>query len=163
MTTEWTLPSIISQFAEDGGETAHISWTDQFPISTTGFLMHIARAPRHDIQMKTYYLKLTGFNFRNLPTTLSGVEMRITARRRGRIMNETIQLCIGNRVSDNRATLHIEPVEVFGGATDLWSMKDLSLVDVADSNFGVVVRLQSHTHWPHKDAAIVDAVELRIH
>jgi hypothetical protein len=125
--------------------------------------MHIARAPRHDIQMKTYYLKLTGFNFCNLPTTLSGVEMRITARRRGRIMNETIQLCIGNRVSDNRATLNIEPIEVFGGETDLWSMKDLSLVDVADSNFGVVIRLQSHTHWPHKDSAIVDAVELRIH
>ena len=78
-------------------------------------------------------------------------------------MNETIQLCIGNRVSDNRATLNIEPIEVFGGETDLWSMKDLSLVDVADSNFGVVIRLQSHTHWPHKDSAIVDAVELRIH
>ena len=80
MTTNWTLPRTITQYAEVGGEDAHVSWqeTDDFhglkdldgkSVRTTRDLIHIAREPRHDLTEKTYYLKLTNFNFVNLPTT----------------------------------------------------------------------------------------------
>jgi hypothetical protein len=85
MTTTWTLPNTVVQYAEQGGEAAHVSWleTDNFAglksvdgksVRTSRDLVHIAREPRHDTTEKTYYLKLTNFNFVNLPTTLSGIE-----------------------------------------------------------------------------------------
>ena len=54
MTTNWTLPRTITQYAEVGGEDAHVSWqeTDDFhglkdldgkSVRTTRDLIHIAR------------------------------------------------------------------------------------------------------------------------
>ena len=68
MTTNWTLPTNVIQYAEEGGEDAHISWleTNNFhslkdfdgkSVRTTRDLVHIARDPRHDTLQKTYYLK----------------------------------------------------------------------------------------------------------
>ena len=162
MTTAWTAPTLFSQYAEEGAESVHVPWDDKL-TSTNGCLEHIARSPKHDIRTKTYYLKATGFTFQNLPGTLSGVELRLSVKRRGRVTDETIELCVGDRRSENQATLELAPTKTYGGQTNLWSMANLSLADVEDSNFGVVIRFQAHPHWPHKDAAFIDAVELRIH
>ena len=137
MTTAWTSPTIITQYAEEGAESVHVPWVNtSMPLSTNGSLEHIARSPKHDIRTKTYYLKFTGFNFENLPQTISGIELKLDVSRRGRVTDETV---------------------------DLWAMENLLLTDVEDNNFGVVIRFQSHPHWPHKDHAFVNAVELRIH
>lgn len=174
MTTNWTLPRIVTQYAEEGGEEAHITWlnTNDFyslknldgrSIKTSKELVHIARDPRHDYTQKTYYLKVTDFNFNSLPETLTGIEMRLTMNRGGRITDDTIQLCLnGALVGDNQASLTLDPIKVYGGEDLLWNT-NLTLADIQDPSFGIVLRFQSHPNWPHKSSPLIDAVELRIH
>ena len=174
MTTNWTLPRTITQYAEVGGEDAHVSWqeTDDFhglkdldgkSVRTARDLIHIAREPRHDLTEKTYYLKLTNFNFVNLPATLSGIEIKLSMNRLGRITDETIQLCRNNElVGDNHASLNLDLIKIYGSETDNWNT-NLTMSDIQNSSFGVVIRFQSHPNWPHKSSPLIDAVELRIH
>lgn len=175
MTTYWTLPTIVSQYAEPGAELAHVPWNeiDNFSsikslngksIQTTLPLLHIARSPKLDVRMKTYYIRATGFDFQNLPSVISGVEARLTSNRQGRIVDDTIQLCLDTvLIGDNQATAPIVPVKIYGSSADLWNTAALTLSDVQSTAFGIVVRLQSHHDWPHKDPAFIDAIELRIH
>ena len=174
MTTNWTLPTNVIQYAEEGGEDAHISWleTNNFhslkdfdgkSVRTTRDLVHIARDPRHDTLQKTYYLKLTGFNFSNLPGTLAGIEMRLSINRYGRITDDTIQLCYNNvLIGDNHASLNLNLIKIYGSETDNWNT-NLTMSDIQNSSFGVAIRFQSHPNWPHRSSPLIDAVELRIH
>ena len=175
MTTAWTFPTIISQYPEEGGEDAHIMWNedngldelksnDGRSIQTNGTLHHIARSPKHDLRNKTYYIQATGFNFSNIPEVISGIEVRLNVRRYGRATDDTIQLCLNETpIGDNRATLEINPIKVYGSETDLWSTLELTPADLLDSTFGIVFRFQAHPHWPHRDPVLVDSVEMRIH
>lgn len=175
MTTYWTVPTIVSQYAEEGAELVHVRWNDKNDfegiqnldgraIQTMNDLVHIARSPKHDIRNKTYYIKVSRFNFENLPEVISGIELRLTARRAGRIVDETVQLYMGNGiVGENKATLSIDHTKTYGSPTDKWGIEDLSILDPMDLSFGVVIRLQSHPAWPHRDPAFIDCVELRIH
>jgi hypothetical protein len=174
MTTPWTLPTSIIQYAELGAEEHHIPWdstndfqelysTDQQWLKTTRDLLHIARSPKIDITTKTYYLRLTGFNFTNLPVTLSGIAVRVSGNRRGRITDDTVQLCLQDAgMGENRANLDLNPKKVYGNDTDLWDTQ-LSIDNIQDPSFGVIVRLQSHKHYPHKDSAYLDSVEVQIY
>lgn len=170
MTTAWTNPTIIEQYSEPGAESVHISWKDEELIAVTspdleslglnGTLTHIARSPKYDITNKTWFIRATGYNFINLPATISGIELRLTARRAGRITDETIQLCSNSvLIGENRANLSVDPTKVYGGSSDLWSASGITV----DATLGVVVRFQSHPHYPHKDSAYLQALELRIH
>jgi hypothetical protein len=174
MTTEWTIPTIISQYSD--AADVHIPWDDSKGYSaiqnkndkeslvTNGSLTHLARSPKTDLQSKTYFLKLQGFNFVNLPAVLSGIEFKLTANRSGRITDETIQLCLGDSlIGDNNADLILDPIKIYGGSTDLWNTINLSITDIQNQNFGVVLRFQSHPKFPHRDGAYINAVELRIH
>jgi len=173
MTTEWTLPTIFSQYAEEGAETAHVAWDGNFDalrnldsrsIQSVGTLIHIARSPKLDIRNKTYYIRATGFNFRNLPNILSGIEVRLNSRRYGRATDDVVQLCLDEEfIGENQATESIAPQKIYGGTDLLWSTQNLSLADIQNETFGIVIRFQAHPHWPHKDPVLVDAVEIRIH
>ena len=176
MTTEWTFPTIISQYPEPEAESAHIQWDDskgyyaiqnrddKQSLMTNGTLYHFSRSPKTDIRTKTYFLKVQGFNFLNLPVVLSGIELRLSTNRFGRITDETIQLCMGNELlGDNLADLILDPIKVYGSGTHLWNIKNLSITDIQNPNFGVVIRFQSHPQYPHRDGAYINAVELRIH
>jgi hypothetical protein len=126
-------------------------------------LLHISRDPRHDIVEKTYFLRVSNFNFSSLPSTLSGIETRITANRYGRLTDDTVQLCLnGELIGDNQATLDLSPIKTYGSNESLWSTT-LSMSDIQNSSFGVVVRLKSHPSWPHKCSALIDAIEIRVH
>lgn len=174
MTSNWALPNTISQYAEEGAESAHISWEeiDNFSalktldgrsVKTISDLVHIARDPKADIRQKTYFLKLTNFNFVNLPTVLSGIEVKISMKRYGRITDDTIQLTFNNQsVGINQANLDLSPIKLYGGENSLWD-STLSVADIANPSFGVVLRFQSHPQWPHKSSPLIDAVEIRIH
>lgn len=174
MISNWALPRAISQYAEEGGETAHISWIerDNFSglkqldgksIQTSTDLLHIARDPKIDLTQKTYFLKITNFNFSNLPTLLTGIELKLTMKRQGRITDETIQLCVNDElIGDNQATLILDPVKIYGGTNTLWN-SNLTKLDIEQESFGIILRFQSHPRWPHKCSPLVDAVELRIH
>ena len=174
MATSWTLPTTVTQFAESGAETIHVSWVeiDNFSalktldaknIKTSRDLIHIARDPRHDVTEKTYYLKVTGFYFNNLPLSLSGIEVRLSMNRFGRITDDEIYLCLNNEtVGENMSTLDLSPTKVYGSPVDLWNT-NLQVSNVADSTFGVIMRFKSHPQWPHKSSALIDAIEIRIH
>jgi hypothetical protein len=176
MSTNWTLPTIIEQYdelgAEQGLELSNIPWDNSSNLSqlqnigstltTSGVLQHLARAPKVDLTTKTYYLRLTGFNFINLPTVLSGIQLRLTMNRKGRITDETVQLCLNdNLIGDNTGTVDLDPVKFYGNATDLWKTS-LSIADITNPTFGLVLRFQAHPRYPHRDGAYINSVELQI-
>ena len=178
MTTPWTSPTTITQYSETGAEAEHISWFNQNNfsemlrangrfVSTIAPLMHIARQPRNDITMKTWYLQCTGYNFSNLPDTISSISVKLTMNRGGRIADDTVQLTYQNiLIGDNLAgpafnkvtqTSTLEPITVYTG-----SVAGIDLSMIQDLSFGVTLRFQSHPRWPHKTAPGVDCVELQI-
>ena len=174
MTTDWTTPTIITQYSEEGGENIHVSWdsiddfanmksSNEQSVGTIGNLYHIARSPQVDLTNKTYYIRATGYNFRNLPNEILGIEVRLKTKRGGRVTDDTIQLCLnGELIGENRATLDLNPIKQYGSETDLWAT-DITLETLQDASFGVVVRFRAHPHWPHNTAAFIDSVEIRIH
>ena len=174
MNSNWTLPTSVTQYAEADAENYHVSWIDagEFHalknkdgkfIKTSRDLLHIAKQPKHDLVEKTYFLKVTGFRFNTLPETLSGIEMKLTMNRNGRISDDTIQLFLENDViGDNQASLSLNPTTIYGGEESKWG-SNLSISNIQNTNFGVLVRFKSHPQWPHKCSALIDAIELRIH
>jgi hypothetical protein len=173
MATNWKSPITVDQYAESDAENIHVSWDanefsnlrnlDGRSVKTVRDLLHVSRDPRHDIVEKTYFLRVSNFNFSSLPSTLSGIETRITANRYGRITDDTVQFCLnGLLIGDNQATLDLSPIKIYGSNESLWST-NLSMSDIQNSSFGVVVRFKSHPSWPHKCSALIDAIEIRVH
>jgi len=178
ITTLWMTPTIVSQYAEPEAELIDVRWddTDNFSsmdyvdgryVKTVGDLVHLCRYPKGDIITKSYYLKIQGYNFSDLSSkinTITGVEARITAKRAGRIMDETVVLCVDNVAKgENHAGLLVDPVTYYGSATDLWKTKGITVEEAMNPNFGVIVRFQGHLQWPHRDGMLLDCVEMRIH
>lgn len=174
MATHWTNPTIVTQFSEPGAENIHISWdsignfdeikfNDNQQIVTSKPLYHISRSPKTDLTTKTYFIKATGYNFENLPTNITGIELKFTANRNGRITDDTISLCLNDElIGDNKATLNLDPIKIYGSETDMWNTS-LTLEDVSDPTFGVIIRLKSHPNWPHMVGAYINSMELLIH
>ena len=174
MTTPWAFPNTVTQYAESGAENIHVPWeeVDSFSalksfnlknIKTTRDLVHIARDPRHDILEKTYYLKATNFSFINVPHSLSGIEMRLSMNRFGRITDDEIFLCLNNvTIGVNQADNILTPNKIYGSDIDKWNTT-LTSTDFQNTTFGVIVRFKSHPQWPHKCSALIDAIELRLH
>ena len=167
MSTSWRTPNNIIQYAED---PSHIEWNNNFQslTSTTGGvslsqpLLHIARQPRNDILMKSWYVKATGFSFEDIPDIINGVKFRFSVRRGGRVFDDTVQLTVNNDlIGENRCQNTVDPVQIYGGTTDLWGVPDLTSI-VSDPSFGIVVRLKSHPAWPHKTTPILNGLELQI-
>ena len=172
MTTSWTLPSHVDQYAEPGAELIDIAWEyldnikslDNRSAQSNGNLIHSARSPKLDIKNKTYFIRATGFNFQNLPATISGIEVRLNTRRYGRATDDTIELCINETpLGENQATRDILPQKIYGSETSIWNAESISKSDVQDNTFGVVIRFRAHPDWPHKDPVLIDSVEIRIH
>ncbi len=175
MTTPWTNPTNVIQFAEAGAETVHISWDssnnfagmksdNEQSVGSLDPLYHHARSPEIDINSKTWYIRATGFDFQNLPATISGVEIRLKTKRGGRVTDDTVQLCFDDKeIGDNRADLIVNPLKYYGGDSDLWGLDNINLNTVQDSSFGVTLRFKSHPKYPHRDAVFIDSVQIRIH
>lgn len=175
MTTFWATPQLVSQYTESDTENVYVQWDEQDnfnaikslngrSLGTLKCLEHISRSPKTDITNKTYYLKVTNFNFQNLPNTISGIELRLSMQRSGRVTDDTIQLCYKNNpIGDNLANLDVSPIKIYGSPTSLWSVENLTPTMVNDISFGIIFRFKAHPKFPHKTGAFVDAVELRIH
>jgi hypothetical protein len=174
MTSNWALPRNIIQYAEESAEDFHVPWLekDNFSglknldgksIQTTRDLLHIARDPRKSITEKTYFLKITNFNFQNLPATVSGIELKLSMNRYGRITDDTVQLCLNDQeIGTNQANLNLDPKKIYGGNAVLWDT-NLTVSNVSSPTFGIILRFKSHPNWPHRCSPLIDAVELRIH
>jgi len=174
MTSNWALPTTIIQYPETDADEVHVPWfenenfqgiksLDGKNIKTIRDILHIARDPRNNIKEKTYFLKITNFNFTNLPNVVSGIELKITMNRFGRITDDTVQLCLNNElIGKNQADRDLSPIKIYGNENDMWET-NLNSENITDSSFGVILRFQSHPSWPHKCSALIDSVELRIH
>ena len=164
MTTYWTSPTLLDQYPETGAETVHIPWNITFTkASTAGNLVHLARKPKTDYINKTFYLTATGFEFDTLPDSLSGIELVINADRKGRVTDETVQLILNNApVGDNLASLDLSESKSYGGQSNLWG-STLTINDIVNPSFGIVMRFQSHPQYPHRDGINIRSVELVIH
>jgi hypothetical protein len=167
MTTVWTTPNTVTQYAED---PSHIEWNQNFSaftslmdgVSLTKPLEHISRQPKNDIKMKTWYLQATNFNFQNLPTAVSGIAFRFSVSRGGRVFDETVQLTYnGELIGENKCLRTVDPVQIYGGATDLWTVDNINDI-IQDPSFGIAIRLRSHPDWPHKTTPILRGLELQI-
>ena len=174
MTSRWFRPTLIQQYPESGADNVHVSWLesnnfsnirdiDNMSIRTIKDLVHIARDPRHDVLQKTYFLKLTGFDFYDINEPILGIEARLLINRGGRITDDTVQLCLNdNLIGKNMASLDLGVDKIYGGEIDTWGT-DLTMTDIQNSSFGIILRFQSHPRWPHKTSPLIDAVEIRIH
>ena len=88
---------------------------------------------------------------------------KLKSNRYGRAVDDTISLCLGNKlIGENLSTKEILPEKIYGSADNLWGA-GLSVEDLQDSSFGIVFRFQAHPFWPHKSPVLVDTVEIRIH
>jgi hypothetical protein len=179
MTTAWTTPTTIEQYAE---ADTHIAWNTKYfdslastvhtKVETVAPLFHIARSPKYDLIDKTWYMRLTGFNFDSLPDVISGISAVTHMDRGGRVVDETISLTYqGEIIGTNRSAGIMDPLTgasllstttVYGGPTDMWEVKNLIKSMVEDPSFGIVLRYQSHPYWPHKTVPSVVSVQLQI-
>lgn len=174
MSTNWSLPNTVIQYAESGAENNHVPWLefDNFnnlknknnkSIKLIDNLQHIARDPKTDITNKTYYLKCTNFIFQNIPTVLSGIEVKITMNRFGRVTDDSIQLCLNdNVIGENKADLNLDMIKIYGNINDKWNTT-LQVSDFLNSTFGIILRFKSHPKWPHSSNVFVDAIEIKVH
>lgn len=171
MTSNWALPQTIDQYAES--QDHDISWNsdDNFQsiktknnkfLKTSRDLLHIARDPKSNIKEKTYFLRCRNFNLINVPDQISGIEIKLTSNRFGRITDDLIQLTLNdNLIGDNFADLDLTPIKVYGNNTDKWGVS-ITKDQILSNSFGVVLRFKSHPNWPHRSSMLIDSVELRI-
>lgn len=172
-------PTTVTQYAEN--EEAQIPWESDYlhflttpglsSVTTVRPLHHIARAPKYDIIDVTWELQLTAFNFTNLPTTISNIQLTVNMGRAGRITDDIIQLCyLGELIGENQARPAfdinqkslLQEVTVYSGDLSTWKIPDLTLGMVQDPTFGIVLRYKGHPAWPHKVAPVMQMVDLQI-
>lgn len=175
MPTPWTYPTTASQYTD---ADIHIPWlhtNEDFTEIDLGSkvyeinqlrsaedLLHISNTLVQDIRMKTYYLVLTGFNWRNLPTTITGIEAQINVRRTGRITDDIVHLYHETPIGDNQATLDLSNNKTYGSADSTWGATSLTPEMLTNPAFGIVLRYQSHPDWPHKVTPNMEHVQLRV-
>lgn len=177
MPTSWTYPTIASQFTD---ADIHVPWlhnntnflnseldltTKEFEINqirSSKDLLRISNTLVQDIKMKTYYLLLSGFEWEDLPNSITGIEARIIVRRTGRITDETVQLHLNEFIGSNQATLDLDNDKVYGASDSLWGLDEITRTMLNNPDFGIVVRYQSHPNYPHKTTPNIEHVQLRV-
>jgi hypothetical protein len=175
-----TLPTNVIQYADD--EANQVQWIPDSlgilmspgssSLTTVKPLMHVARSPKYDLIDTTWFIKCIGFNFANLPSTISGVTATVSMNRGGRITDDTIQLCYQDTlIGESRALPAVDrvtqssilrPISIYGGAQDKWEINNLTRSMIQDPTFGIVVRYKSHPSWPHKTGPILYSITLQI-
>ena len=190
-TQQWYSPSITSQYAEFD---QHIQWqagvTNSFDergrlitnpntdlSNMTGTLqsitpiLYIANDGHAPLRQKTWYVTFTGFNITGITDPINGIAVQTSIRRKGRIMDETVQLTYqGTLMGENKINYKLDelnhaPVHnsmSYGGPTDLWENLITSTM-IQDPTFGVTLRLQSHLFYPHKETVLIDSVQLMVY
>ena len=175
--TTWYTPFNITQHAE---YEKNIQWQRgagnydlnlaTAPLQTVREVLYISNDGHAPLREKTWFLHFTDFRI-EAPATISGIELRTTIRRKGRILDETVilrhnDIVIGeNKINYNLDDMNHVPISnvtSYGGPTDIWSAS-LTKEIVEDASFGITLRLQSHVFYPHRETPLIDSVELRVY
>ncbi len=176
--TNWHIPFNVTQHAE---YEKNIQWQrgpNNFdlnlgvaPIQTVREILYISNDGHAPLREKTWFIHFTDFRIENVPETISGLTVRTTLRRKGRILDETVMLrhndvVIGeNKINyrlDDMNHVPVNNITEYGGTLDTWNA-NLTKAMIEDSSFGVTLRLQSHLFYPHKETCIIDKVEIRVY
>lgn len=172
MYTSWQFPTTVSQYAE---HESHISWEsntdfaeingfDGRSIKTSKDLIYISNPTTNNIRSKTWFLVATNFNIGQIPGTISGIEVMVNANRGGRITDDTVQLYLNQEfIGDNMATATLEMSKSYGGPREIWGLDEITSDIYQSSEFGVVLRFQSHPHWPHRESILIDSLAIRFY
>lgn len=164
MPSSWTYPSIVTQFSDSEHHVRWLNVGDNFTslnqIRTERDLLHISNPTANDLRETTYYLLFRGWNWEDLPETISGLEAMINVKRIGRITDDTIQLYYNQAIGDNKANSEISDEKTLGTSTDTWGYQ-LTSAMLQDNNFGLLLRLKSHPSWPHKATPNVTHIQIR--
>lgn len=177
--TIWYTPFNVTQHAEYPDK--NIQWqrgannfdlnVGTHPIQTIREILYISNDGHAPLREKTYFLHFTDFRIEDAPATITGIELRTTIRRKGRILDETVMLRYDDMViGENKINYRLDefnhvPVNNlsnYGGSTDKWGTT-LTKAQIESVSFGVTLRLQSHLFYPHRETAIVDKVEIRVY
>jgi hypothetical protein len=111
---------------------------------------------------KTNQLWFTNFGFNPIGTRVSGIEVQFNVQRLDRLQDYTVHLCLYDQlIGDNIATPDIIDLKIYGDSTNLWGTS-LSLSDITEESFGVVIALRSNVTVPHKDLGNINQVAMRI-
>jgi hypothetical protein len=191
MTTQWFKPTTTTQTAEfdqnvqwQAGVISSADFQGQIQTTPntdlnngTGVIQSIrpivyisndGHAPRRE---KTWYITFTGFNITGVTNPINGIEVQTTVRRKGRIMDETVQLSYqGNLIGENKINYSLDDLNhvpinnstSYGGRTDLWD-NQLTAAILQNPTFGITLRFQSHLYYPHKETVLIDSIQLRVY
>jgi hypothetical protein len=182
-TTSFLPPTIITQ-VED---TDNISW-DYINNIKSANSYAVTNKPLYTIsglwqeRFKTYTNQIwtTGYNIAPLGA-ITGVEVSMSAMRLNRIQDYIVQLCLNGELIGLNYAINVPPDVAnmysgdtgtpfppssdktsYGGPLDMWGT-ELTLEDITNPTFGVVVALQSHVMYPHRDLGYIDQISLRVH
>ena len=175
--SSWFTPTNITEDLTDS--PPYIAWQGDrgsltFPMSTSKDLIHIANSggpgpAMTDIRNKTTLLTFTGFNITGVPDTITGIEVKLDIQRNGRIADEFVGIQFGNNLITRTKVNYDQDTEghlihfnrnLYGGETDMWD-DQITPTDLQDSNFGVLLRLQSHPFYPHRCGCRLYGLALR--
>jgi hypothetical protein len=185
ITTNYLSPTNIQQVATDD---TTIEWQSLYNIIDKGSYASII-SPLHTIsglwqeryRTHTNQIWTTGYNFTPLGNTLVGIELSLSTQRLSRVEDLVIQLCLNGELIGLNYALAVPPdianmytsdngivltpagnYGIYGGEFDMWGTS-LTIADLANPTFGIVVSFQSHPTIPHRDIASVDQIAIKVY
>jgi hypothetical protein len=171
MFTSWKSPNSVRQFAEHEN---HVAWDntdgmsaiksqDARSLKTVDDLIFIANPTVNNIRNKTWYIVLTDFRFSENINEITGLQLRFNCQRHGRVTDDTIQLYWQeNAIGENIANMDLDLIKTYGISAYDWGLENFEKEQVLSSEFGVLLRFQSHPFWPHRSAMFINSVDIRL-
>ena len=179
MQTNFKSPNNIAQKSVETHES--IPWND-LHLATGNDSYSSLSAPLYTIsglwmerfRIQTNQIWATGYSFTPSGLAINGIEVRVNIKRNARIEDLLIQLTLnGELIGQNYAIIKTSQeaywtnteqpgdFHVYGGTLDMWGTT-LSVSDINDPTFGVVLAYQSNETLPHRDIAYINQVAMRV-
>ena len=169
MNTNWLSPSSIT-FIPDSTNT-NSAWTDWrndavnllFAIQTK---KHLRKISIHDIATTIIFSDTLVLSRFNIPSynTLLGIKVMLDIHRQARITDYVVQMHMnGVAYSTNLAVQEggLSNITYYGSSTELWGIAPGT--NIATDNFGLLVQLGPHPHYPGNDEAIVNNIKIQVY
>ena len=179
MQTNFTFAANITQVSDDEFYTIPIN---NLNLVTSSESYAESKDPLYTIsglwmerfRSKTNQIWTTNYAFSDVIGTITGIEVQINIKRNARIEDLVIQLTLhGKLIGDNRAIQQTsqesfmsgiaQPTDffVYGGPNDMWGTL-LTVGDINDPSFGVVISFQSNETLPHRDLVYINQLGMRV-
>ena len=148
-------------FEDSYNVTSEAAFANSIEFNTDGTKMFIVDSGGNDVNE---YTLSTAFDFSPVTTTVDGIEVKILASKRSRIVDSTVQLAqSGSVIGANQATSDAGNDYTYGDSSIVTPHTWGATLAYGDlSTLQVAVKYTSDD-TPHKDIAYVYSVQLKIH